>query len=108
MKLVKNIIARTLGIWALLVFASTMFIFLWFYLLCFIFSDPFKTRYHRRVSQMWMGLFLFLSGCSFRVKGKEVFLGFRNLQNLEEKIGKQIAKERAQNGKWWKRIHVGC
>ena len=78
MKLVKNIIARTLAIWALLVFASTMFIFLWFYLLCFIFSDPFKTRYHRRVSQMWMGLFLFLSGCSFRVKGKEVFKGMPN------------------------------
>ena len=73
MKLVKNINARILAIWALLVFASTMFIFLWFYLLCFIFTDPFKTRYHRRVSQMWMGLFLFLSGCSFRVKGKEVF-----------------------------------
>ena len=78
MKLVKNIIARTLAIWALLVFASTMFIFLWFYLLCFIFTDPFKTRYHRRVSQMWMGLFLFLSGCSFRVKGKEVFKGMPN------------------------------
>lgn len=78
MKLVKNINARILAIWALLVFASTMFIFLWFYLLCFIFTDPFKTRYHRRVSQMWMGLFLFLSGCSFRVKGKEVFKGMPN------------------------------
>ena len=27
---------------------------------------------------MWMGLFLFLSGCSFRVKGKEVFKGMPN------------------------------
>lgn len=34
------------------------------------------------------------------VKGKEVFLGFRNLQNLEEKIGKQIAKERTKNGNY--------
>ena len=78
MKLVKNIIARTLAIWALLVFASTMLIFLWFYLLCFFIPDPFKTRYHRRVSQMWMGLFLFLSGCSYSVKGKEVFTGMPN------------------------------
>ena len=78
MKLVKNIIARTLAIWALLVFASTMLIFLWFYLLCFFVPDPFKTRYHRRVSQWWMGLFLFLSGCSYSVKGKEVFTGMPN------------------------------
>ena len=78
MKLVKNIIARTLAIWALLVFASSMFIFLWLYLLCFFMPDPFKTRYHRRVSQMWMSLFLFLSGCRYSVKGKEVFKGMPN------------------------------
>ncbi len=78
MKLVKNIIARTLAIWALLMFVYTMFIFLWFYLLCFFIPDPFKTRYHRRVSQMWMHLFLFLTGCSYRVKGEEVFKGMPN------------------------------
>ena len=78
MKIVKNIIARTLAFWALFVFASTMMIFLWFYLFCFFIRDPFKTRYHRRISQMWMGLFLFLSGCSFSVKGKEVFDGLEN------------------------------
>ena len=78
MKLLKNIIARTFAIWALLAFASTMFIFLWFYLVCFFVPDPFKTRYHRRISQMWMRLFLFLSCCSFRVKGKEVFKGMPN------------------------------
>ena len=78
MKLVKNIIARTLAIWALLMFVYTMFIFLWFYLLCFFIPDPFKTRYHRRVSQMWMHLFLFLTGCSYSVKGKEVFKGMPN------------------------------
>ncbi len=78
MKLVKNIIARTLAIWALLMFVYTMFIFLWFYLLCFFIPDPFKTGYHRRVSQMWMYLFLFLTGCSYRVKGEEVFKGMPN------------------------------
>jgi 1-acyl-sn-glycerol-3-phosphate acyltransferase len=78
MKLVKNIIARTLAIWALVVFVTTMFIFLWFYLVCFFLADPYKTRYHRRVSQVWMGLFLFLVGCSFSVKGKEVFKDMEN------------------------------
>ncbi len=78
MNIIKNIVARLLAFWALFVFASTMFIFIWFYLFCFIMPDPLKTRFHRRVSQVWMGLFLFLSGCSFKVTGKEVFDGLEN------------------------------
>lgn len=78
MKMIKNIQARILALWALFVFASTMMLFLWFYLFCFLIPDPLKTRYHRRISQLWMGLFLFLSGCSFSVKGKHVFKGLDN------------------------------
>lgn len=78
MKLLRNIIARILGVWALLVFASTMFIFLWFYLICFLLPEPYKTRWHRQVSRIWMGLFLILSGCTFKVTGKEVFDGMEN------------------------------
>ncbi|MEI7588779.1 MAG: lysophospholipid acyltransferase family protein [Chitinophagia bacterium] len=78
MKTIKNIIARFLAFWALFVFASTMFIFIWFYLFCFFMPDPLKTRFHRKVSQVWMGLFLFLSGCTFTVSGKEVFEGLEN------------------------------
>jgi 1-acyl-sn-glycerol-3-phosphate acyltransferase len=78
MKIIKNIIARVLAIWALLVFASTMMLFIWFYLLCFFMNEPLKTKYHRRVSQIWMGLFLFLVGCSFKVTGKKVFDGLEN------------------------------
>jgi 1-acyl-sn-glycerol-3-phosphate acyltransferase len=78
MKMRKLIIARILAYWALLVFASTMMLFIWFYLFCFFIPDPYKTRYHRKLSQIWMGLFLFLSGCSFEVKGKEVFEGLEN------------------------------
>ena len=32
--------------------------------------------------------------------GKKVFLGFRHLQNLEEKIAKQIVKERKESGEY--------
>ena len=78
MKIIKNIIARILAYWALFVFASTMLIFIWFYLFCFFMPDPLKTRFHRRVSQVWMGLFLILSGCTFTVTGKEVFEGLEN------------------------------
>jgi 1-acyl-sn-glycerol-3-phosphate acyltransferase len=73
MNWIKNIFARVFALWALLVFASTMFIFLWFYLICFILPEPHKTRWHRTISRIWMSLFLILSGCTFKVTGKEVF-----------------------------------
>jgi 1-acyl-sn-glycerol-3-phosphate acyltransferase len=66
-------IGRILAFWALLVFASTMFLFIWFYMLCFILEEPYKTRWHRTVSRIWMGLFLTLVGCRFTVKGKHHF-----------------------------------
>jgi 1-acyl-sn-glycerol-3-phosphate acyltransferase len=78
MKTLKSIIARILAVWALLVFATTMFIFLWFYLICFVLPDPLKTRWHRQVSKIWMGLFLFLSGCRFKVFGKQNFNDVEN------------------------------
>ena len=73
MKLLRDILARVLAVWTLLVFASTMFIFIWFYLICYLLPEPQKTRWHRQVSKLWMGLYLFLSGCRFKVTGKEVF-----------------------------------
>lgn len=78
MKLIKNIIARILAIWALLVFVSTMFVFFPFYLVCFLIPDPQKSKYHRFISQIWMGVFLFFSGITFKVNGKAVFDGLDN------------------------------
>lgn len=71
----KLLLRRILAIWALFVFASTMFIFIWFYLPCFILTEPNKTRWHRLISRQWMGLFLILSGCTFKVTGKHNFDG---------------------------------
>jgi 1-acyl-sn-glycerol-3-phosphate acyltransferase len=73
MKIVKSIVARILAFWALLVFASTMFLFIWFYLICFLLPEPQKTRWHRQISKLWMSLFLIFSGCRFSITGKENF-----------------------------------
>ncbi len=78
MKLLKKIIARILAVWALLMFAATMFIFIWFYFICAILPEPKKTQWHRQLSRLWMGLFMILSGIRFKVKGKEVFNGLEN------------------------------
>jgi hypothetical protein len=59
MKLIKSILARIGSIWALLAFASTMFIYMWFYIICAFLPEPNKTKWHRRISQIWMGTFMF-------------------------------------------------
>lgn len=64
---------RIFAFWALLVFVSTMFLFIWFYLLCFFLKEPYKTRWHRTISKIWMGLFLTLVGCRLTIKGKHHF-----------------------------------
>jgi 1-acyl-sn-glycerol-3-phosphate acyltransferase len=72
-KRINLYIGRLLAFWALIVFASTMFLFIWFYLACFFLQEPNKTRWHRVISRIWMGLFLTLIGCRFSVKGKHHF-----------------------------------
>lgn len=74
-KKIQLFLGRILAFWALLVFASTMFIFIGFYLPCFFLGEPNKTKWHRLISRMWMGLFLTLSGCRFTVTGKHHFKG---------------------------------
>ena len=70
---IKLYTGRILAFWALFVFASTMFLFIWFYLACFFLPEPNKTRWHRSISRIWMGLFLTLVGCRFSVRGKQHF-----------------------------------
>jgi 1-acyl-sn-glycerol-3-phosphate acyltransferase len=70
---IKLYTGRILAFWALFVFASTMFLFIWFYLACFFLQEPNKTKWHRIISRIWMGLFLTLSGLRFSVTGKHHF-----------------------------------
>lgn len=72
-KKIHLFIGRLLAFWALLIFASTMFLFILFYLPCFFLAEPNKTRWHRKISRLWMGLFLMISGCRFKVTGQHHF-----------------------------------
>jgi 1-acyl-sn-glycerol-3-phosphate acyltransferase len=78
MKLLKSIIRRTLAFWALLMFAASMFVYMWFYIYCLLLREPNKTRWHRKMSQLWMGTFMILSGIRFSVRGKHHFDGLEN------------------------------
>ena len=78
MKLLKSLIGRTLAVWALLMFATSMFVYMWFYIYCLLLREPNKTRWHRKMSQVWMGTFMILSGIRFSVRGKHHFDGLEN------------------------------
>ena len=68
-----QVFARIWAAWALVLFISTMFMAMVFYLPCFFLQEPLKARWHRRVSRGWMRVFLFLIGCPLKVKGESHF-----------------------------------
>jgi 1-acyl-sn-glycerol-3-phosphate acyltransferase len=59
-------------------FAVSMFVYMWFYIYCLLLREPNKTRWHRKISQLWMGTFMILSGIRFSVRGKNHFDGLEN------------------------------
>ena len=67
-----------MAFWALLMFAASMFVYMWFYIYCLLLREPNKTRWHRKMSQLWMGTFMILSGIRFSVRGKHHFDGLEN------------------------------
>ena len=64
---------RIWAIWGLLCFISTLLIAILFYSPCFFLGDPAKARWHRKVSRVWMIIYLNLIGCPLKVTGKENF-----------------------------------
>lgn len=78
MNLIKNIFARVFALWAIMLFVGTMLLILipvW--LLGFV-DEPRRTQIFIRISRMWMGIFLPLSGCPLRIYGKSHFIEGEN------------------------------
>lgn len=73
-----EIFARFWALWGIVLFFSTMLIAFIFYIPCFIIKEPSAGRWHRKVSQAWMTVFLNLIGCPFTVKGNEYFQKGKN------------------------------
>ena len=71
---IGDLVWRVWALWVMIVFIVTMLVFLIpFLLFCYFKPDPQKTRSFIRLSRVWMNVFLPLSGCPLRVKGKEQF-----------------------------------
>ena len=79
MSIFKEITGRIWALWMLLLFVSTMFIFfIPFFLWCYFEKEPRKTYRFISFSRVWMGIFLTMTGCPLKVKGREHFLSGKN------------------------------
>lgn len=74
MKFIKEILGRLFALWAIIVFAVTLIIFLIpFLLFTWHLPEPRKTFRFVAQARVWMGVFLPLIGCPLRVRGRENF-----------------------------------
>lgn len=78
MNILKNIFGRIWALWGLSTFFATMMVAILFYLPCFIIPEPHAARWHRKVSRVWMTVYLTLAGCPLRIKGRENYDKNRN------------------------------
>jgi 1-acyl-sn-glycerol-3-phosphate acyltransferase len=78
MKLFKEIFGRIWALYGLLLFVSTMIIADLFYLICYILKEPYKARFHRQISRVWMTFYLYMIASPVKVKGAEHFAKDRN------------------------------
>lgn len=74
----KTLIGRILAVWALLVFFITMWIpagILW---IIGLVKEPRRTRIFQKTVRVWMRLFFILTGCGFKIRGKNHFKPGKN------------------------------
>jgi len=73
MTFIKNILARIFATWAAVLFIATMLIVFIPMQLAGLWPEPKRTRIFHRLSQVWMAVFLTLTGVWIKRKGKEHF-----------------------------------
>lgn len=69
----KNFIAKILAAWALLIFIITLLPVVLVMWIIGIVREPVRTKIFRNISNAWMRIFFFFTGCSLKVIGKENF-----------------------------------
>ncbi len=73
MKLLQNIFGRVWAVWGMIAFSSTLLVVVIPIWLTYYIKEPQGTETFRRISKVWMDVFLFLIGCPVRVRGKKKF-----------------------------------
>ena len=73
MNFIKNILGRIFALWALLSFMVTFFVIFIPSMCCWLIPDPKGQKLFIQIARGWMSIWLRLTGCSVRIKGKENF-----------------------------------
>ncbi len=74
MKLINNIKARLMALWALITFVITFFLIFIPSILCWLLPDPGGQKLFIRIARIWMTAWLRITGCSIKVTGQEHFI----------------------------------
>ncbi len=78
MNIIKNILGRIFATWALIIFAGTLLVAVIPIWLTNFMKEPRGTEIFRRISKIWMDVFLFLIGCRIIVRGRGNFIKGQN------------------------------
>jgi len=73
MRIVKNILGRIFAFWALLSFVLTFLIIFIPSMFCWLIPDPKGQKLFIQIAKLWMNVWLRITGCSVRIKGKSNF-----------------------------------
>lgn len=69
----KNIIGTALAFWALISFIITFLIIYIPSMICWLIPDPAGQRIFIGIARLWMSVWLYITGCGFRIKGRKNF-----------------------------------
>lgn len=78
MSILKNIFGRVFALWAVLVFVPTLMVVVIPIWLTNFIKEPRGTEIFRRISKLWMDVFLFMIGCPLKIKGRKNFVKGEN------------------------------
>jgi len=78
MKILKNIFGAIWALWGIVSFSATLLIIVIPICITFLIKDPLGTEIFRRISNLWMTVWLTLIGSPLRVIGKEHFKKGKN------------------------------
>ncbi|MEO5945495.1 MAG: 1-acyl-sn-glycerol-3-phosphate acyltransferase [Chitinophagaceae bacterium] len=73
MSIIKNILGRIFAVWALLSFVLTFLIIFIPSMFCWLIPDPKGQKIFIQIARLWMNVWLRITGCSVRIKGKSNF-----------------------------------
>ncbi len=78
MKIIKNILGGIWAVWGILSFTATLLLIVIPVSITFAIKDPNGTEVYRKITRVWMNVWLFLAGAPLKVVGEENFKKGRN------------------------------